>query len=1300
MKHTIKTILLSLTLVLADASHAWAISESDIIINVQPNKDAGTVTVTNISESTVTISAVPASGSGYVIDASHILVERMVNPSSRRRAPGLPSGLEVTDNHDNTYSFTIPSGYDGAYVTATFFKQAAAGFTAITSLSEIADDLTGSYQLTADVDASSLSSSLGAFTGTLDGGFHKIYNLSVPLFSSTSGSAVIRNVTFEDVNITSGDSNGDAGAVTAKAEGSTRIYNCGILPTTTERDNDGNITGFSGSSVGGTRYVGGLVGMLSGNARVINCYSYANITGGSTVAGIVGFHNANSHITQDDVATKPMIVNCMFYGDITGGTNKFPVYGGRIGNNDMIKTDYESAKGVNPYNYFRANALFDNAYTNINNYKRSWPAEEKYLTRFEYYRSILNSNRHLCTYWVTGKTGTEQTAADTALIAKWVLDPSIAPYPILKKWGRYPSVINQDPEQVWNPQSKQWVSRRVANDYEGKYLGELSVTINAGSGHAGSGVSSKERKFIIMDMDTLNNDYCYGKIQLPYYNEVFGDPTTQIPEPSAEDYSAKWDNRYSGNYKSQVVTGWKITSVDKTGTNSFVVNWESGYNFADRNCTEKDLFSKSGRVFAQGGYYYVPEGVTAITIEAYWGDAFYLRNEGNYIDRVNICKGKGNAGNGDAFTPAGTLPTTFQGKTVYDNIQTAIGALKGIGNGKTVYDQAIVLVGNVQRQNESTVYGKTGNNAHPFTMMSADLDLDCEPDFCLQLQFRKETDRPGIQPIRFDFLPIPELGLAIRPDNKAYSIGIMIPLGHFEITETAFMHTTQFEYDGNVTKVEAPLILNGGHFEQIVVRAGPKNRTSYIQMGGHFWMKRFTPGWHVTPQKPNQYDGVRHCAVNVLGGEYPEFYLSGIYNIDNYDYSSSTNNDKYKANVDNPHCYVNGGRFNIMAGAGYETVDGDVTFKIDHAVIDEFYGGGINGSKPVRGSIDVTIDHSKVGKYCGGPKVGSMQTGKTVTTSATGTVFGEYFGGGNGGTSYYRQTKDDKTPSMPSNDENGWGNRGGNNGNYGFPEFNPLNTIEGVSVAYDIGTDKKGYHAEYEFELFNSSNGTDANVVQRSYYRWAQFGTTVTGTVSNTLTDCTVNSNFYGGGNLGNVNGDVTSQLKGETHIKGSAYAGGFSASIPHFPIHDKANAVFPSRDFSGVITDGHIPYIKDGGEIRYYTWCYKNPTTGAVSPAGVVIPEDVSTTKVGKSTFQYGGKWYCYTTVSLENLGTVSGNASIEIDDDTIIDGSVYGGGDESAVDEDSTVTLKGNTQVGGNVFGGGNRGLVSGNATVNIQN
>ena len=1171
------------------------------------------------------------------------------------------------DHHNVETSFTIlaaqqqPAPYTDEEGTQTILFVSPDASSSLEGLVHSSDEIVnmnGNYILADDFEINKVvGTAAKPFTGTIDGQLYTIDGVYRPFIAYADG-ATIKNVIMKNVSFTSGNAVGNAGAICCEATGTTRIYNCGILPTTTERDKEGNITGFTGSSVGGSNDVGGIVGKLSENARVINCFSYATITGGSTVAGIVGNigYAANTSITQDDVDSKPMVVNCMFYGDITGGSNIAPVYGGA--NGAMIKND--ATKGVNPYCYFRGGASFASNFTNINSYKRSWPAEDKYLTRFEYYRSILNSNRRLCTYWITDKAYGSETAPteeDEALVAKWVLDPEIAPYPILKKWGKYPSIINPVPVNS---------------------LGTLSVSVNPGEHN--SSADSKSITLTITDMDEANHDFGYYKVQLPYYNQLFGDPTSS-------DHAI----RYGNNYTDMVVTGWEITEVtggteitNKSGTDAdgvaydhtFNANWESGYNFADRYCTDKDKFSVSGRVFAQGGYYYVPEGVTGIKITAHWGTAVYVRNADNSIDRVNVTNA---VGSGSGFTPAGTLPNEFQGRTVYNSIPDAIksNTFSNLEAGKTVYDQAVVLVGNVQVRNGSNVVNYSESNARPYTLMSTDLDFDNEPDFCLQLQFRNDLSRPRIQPVRFDFLSIPELGLAIRPDNKAWAIGIMVPAGHFEITETACMHTTQFEYDANISKVEGPVILNGGHFEQIVVRYGStssngiSDRTSYFIMGGLFWMKRFTPGAHTnTGSTPK----IRHCAVNVIGGEFQEFYLSGIYRT-------------IVSNNDNPHCYVNGGRFGTIAGAGMEQITGNITFKIDHAIIDEFYGGGINASLPVLGNIDVTIDNSRVGKYCGGPKVGILGTTssyKSVTTHATGTTFGEYYGGGNGGTNYYREQKQDGDAAFPNNSASGWAS-------YGYSTFNPLNTISGIDKVSDNSATNKGYHGEYEFEVFNNSNGTTDQAVVRAYYQWVQFGTTATGAVTNYLKDCTVNGNFYGGGNLGNVEGNVTTRLTGTTHITGSAFGAGYSAAIPTFRIHDKENATkdnFPERDFAGVITEHTLDYKKDEfGQEIYYEWSNELP------------PNTTSENAKENPTFQKDGKWYCYTWTPLANLGTVNGVAEITVEGSSKVDGNVFGGGDSSGVTGDTFVIIKGNAEIGGDVFGGGNEGLVTGSATVNIQ-
>ena len=1181
---------------------------------------------------------------------------------------------------DDTPATSTSTTYTGPFAkeSATTFRAIAtkAGYvnsneavllppTEVSSSSQITD-MNGNYILASNFSSSgSVGTAENPFKGTIDGDMTPL-TISYPLVAYAED-ATIKNVILKNITISGG---ANVGAICNEATGSSRIYNCGVLATP-QYDNEGNITGFSGSSVSGTSNVGGLVGFLRDESRVINCYSYANISGVTNAGGLVGNNNEATTLSN----LKTMVMNCMFYGNITGATNMKPVYGGQ-------KISNAGATGVNNYNYYRngADVTFDDNYVKFEDYYCTLPADEEYLTRFEYYRSVLNSNRKLCTWWVNGTDGTAPTDEDVSDvgIAKWVLDPSIAPYPILKPWGKYPSVINQDPEYVWNPKTRQQISRSNAEPYQGKKLGTISVTVNAGAKHTGSVTLPS---VVVMDMDTLNHDYCYAKIQLPYYNEVFGDPTA--------DAATHWDDRYGGNYKEYVVTGWKITNITGGTPGSFkgyafnssggvsataiapdvtsTTAWEDGFNFADRYCTNKDLYSKSGRVFAQGGYYYVPEGVTAITIEAYWGKAVYLHNKEHSLERVDVASGGSGDGAefGSHFSPAGKLPNKFQEIDVQTSLQDAIAQLAQ-NSSLTVYDQAIVLVGNVQVKNRSASVGNNDKNKRrPFTIMSIDEDMDNEPDYCLEFQFRNTTDRPGIHPIRFDFLPVPELGLAIRTDQKAYAIGVFIPTGHFEITETSFMHTTQFEYDGNVNRVESPIILNGGHFEQIVVRYGPKDKVSYFLLGGHFRIKRFTPGYHASNVTGGN---IRHCVVNAIGGDFPELYLSGVYR------------PELAVNADNPHCYINGGRFGTMAGAGYEQVDGNVTFKIDHAIIDKFYGGGMNGAKPVTGNIDVTINNSIVYDiFCGGPMVGTMtkptgESRKTVTTTADNTIFGKFFGGGNGGTSYYREQKYDNDVAWP----NDW-----KAGTYKFTEFNPLNTVSGKSSQYETN---KGYHDMFEFEVFNSSNGLNSNCVARTFIQWAQFGTTITGNVTNTLTNCTVEGNFYGGGNLGQVDGTVTSTLI-NTHVKGSVFGAGYSAEIPRFRMHDVNKVYVPTRNKAGLIEEqGHLDYVQDDGKDRYYRWT--NDTNSGTAKAATPTYWSAA-----------DGEYKCYTPISLEGLGEVEGATTLIIDGTSQIDGNVFGGGDASAVKGNVTVTLKGSIQVEGDVFGGGNKGEVSGKTTVKIE-
>lgn len=1124
------------------------------------------------------------------------------------------------------------------------------------------------FKLISDISASGVAEITTNFTGTFDGGGYTISGLSHPLFNAING-GVVKNVMLKNVHI---NQSGNVGAITGEAKGYTRIYNCGILPNDNTFSN--RVRHSSVASTDG--YCGGLVGLLDEDSRVINCFSYANVNGGICVAGIVGYNNFASTTKVTDgkyTELKTAVVNCMFYGNITGGTTRYPVYGGK-------KILNNTATGINNYDFYRAEAnlgLEDN-----NHYNCSWPAKEEYLTKYEYYRYLLNSNRELCGWWVGAPSApsgmpiadVQAVEKDASLMAKWVLDPSIAPYPILKAPGKYYSAINQDPDNRINPVSKAWESRptsentittKAAPDTEGQKLGSITVTINKGGSLSGS--SSKNITITAMDIE--NNDFCYGKIQLPYYNSIFGDPN-----------SNDWATRYGGNYGDQVVVGWEITSVTGGTEGTLVKNWQDGYNFADRDCTNKD----KERIFAQGGYYYVPNGVSAITITAKWAYAVYLDNSADHsYDRVYMSYNTNpNKNIGYHFAPAGFRPSSLgNDKTV----QTASVSSK-IPDGN-VYEKAIVLVGNHQYRTDGYDVGTADKGC---TIISADFDFDDEPDYCLEWQLGTGTNRQSICPIRFDFLPVIEIGMAMKEDGSTqyYSLGCYLPLGHFEVTETSLIHFGQFEFGNAARTKDAPLILNGGIFDQYC--KGTKAKTNaddhidYVILGGNVYIPSFSPGAHVNAGAKYP---TRHCAVNVLGGRINNLYLTGNFN------------NAVTPNTDNPHCYIDGGNFKQIAAAAKEGINGDVYFRINHSVINEFYGGSTLADKLVTGNINVTVDNSKITKYCGGPKFGNMtldavnpENNKTVITNATGTTFGVYYGGGNGGTSYVQYESADNTVNDVTAGFN-WNTTG------------KLNSY--TPNGYRNGG--KNYMADYEMEIVNTSTGTDAKKgIFRTYLYAAQFSATNTGPITNNLTNCKVLTSFYGGGNLGGVIGDVTSTLT-DTKVQESVFGAGYSASVPEVTIYNKDKTAPTLNVYTGLITP--TPNPDPNSTSTTYTWCYKNKTTNVVIPSGVVIPDGVGTSN---PAFEYEGRKYFYTEESLENLGTVTGKVTLNIEGTTTVDKSIYGGGEESGVAGNTEVNVTSGTigtqgQGGveyGNVFGGGKgkvgdkvAGYVKGNTAVNIS-
>ena len=1085
----------------------------------------------------------------------------------------------------------------------------------ITSLSEITD-ADGNYVITSDITGG--TTGVSTFNGTLEAAIdpathmpYRIKNISEPLFTTLTGT--VKNLVLEGISI-SGHS-GNTGAIACTANGSARIYNVGILP------------GTSGSSVGGTGYTGGLVGLLDGEARVINCYSYADITGGTNVGGIVGYNNVATASNN----LKTMVFACMFYGDITGGTSKAPIYNGT----NILNKD---ANGVSNFNYFRLEAPYVQP-TGIT-YNCALGAEDRFLNRFEFFRHLLNGHRELAGWWATGTYSSSE-------MFKWVLEPSqigtSTPYPILKTPGKYQSVVNlvdNDHAVAFDDTDKKLPRNK------GRKFGELTVTIQMGSGAVygpptGAAITTDSRTLPILDKDPEHFNFNYYKVQLPYYNDV-----------GSNNY------RKASDGTSRVVTGWKIVEINgsSAGTGTFSTNTADApsYNFADRNSTKKDLNNFSGRVFNQGAYWDVPEGVTAITIEPYWAKCAYLADPNAdkvYNQAMETEYNVPNVGGGIIYTNKSEYSIAGENQKVYTASSDAITAL-GLNSSHSVYDYAIVLVGNYHKHNGVT----SGNANQKYTIMSIDADHDNEPDYSYILRFNSRTT---VHPVRVDFVNIPGLGMAQKSTGGtgSYNLGILQPKGFFESTNTSLFRVTQFEYDAG-RDVTEPFIVQGGVFEQWVggQNTAHKNKITYFHVGGNVWFKEFHRGCH-----QDKTHTTKHPPVSVTGGDYDEFYLTGLYRGDIANYE------------DNAECYINGGRFGIVAGAAMEGIGkadganntGNIYWQVQNADINEFYAGGINAAKPAEGNIETYITGGCIKEFYGGPKFGDMTTGKTVKTTAKGCTFDKFFGAGYGGNSYSRFAPTNQS-SVTNINWNNWV-KGQYNQTYN-------STYGGVSTQFD-----------YQF-LPMSDNKTN---VARLFVEYVKFSLATTRSVTSTLTGCTINNNFYGGGRLGKVAGTITSTLDSCT-VKGNVFGAGYSADLPSVEVDSIGFKIEPYYyDALGTYRTG----VKD--KTVTYTWDHKNTVNSTA-------------TAIDKNNH------ILYTAEELgTNLGSVAGSVTLTLKGTTKVGtlegttvkagtGNVFGGGEKSYVTgagNTVTVNIEGKTDVYGNVFGGGDNGVVEGSTKVYIK-
>ena len=237
-------------------------------------------------------------------------------------------------------TITIGSCLDQTYSNDNCTLTLTPRYTEIDTVEEfnaIANDLTGLYRLTADLDLQNVQRApFGEFTGILDGNGHAIRNLNIrrtdwgsgtALFHTLKDGAIVRNLALEGGTVRSNNYQYPMGGIAGYVHGdNVLIEGCTVDLDIVGSDQVGGIVGYaeyagsltirrcrSFASVTSTgNNAGGIIGSLySMTVLMEDSYSCGVIAANGTVGGLVGYKNGGT-LTID---------NCYHRSTITGNTN-------------------------------------------------------------------------------------------------------------------------------------------------------------------------------------------------------------------------------------------------------------------------------------------------------------------------------------------------------------------------------------------------------------------------------------------------------------------------------------------------------------------------------------------------------------------------------------------------------------------------------------------------------------------------------------------------------------------------------------------------------------------------------------------------------------------------------------------------------------------------------------------------------------------------------------------------------------------------------------------------------------------
>ena len=258
-----------------------------------------------------------------------------------------------------------------------------------------------------------------------------------------------------------------------------------------------------------------------------------------------------------------------------------------------------------------------------------------------------------------------------------------------------------------------------AAEYEYRTVGStVKVTYKSGNG-TGSDVTVTQP--VLKSGTKGSNDYTDYKIIFARNNKTVNVGTSSIPL----NVTINFTHQNDANGYSYILTGWKLTQVvkNKNGNTTTYTEFVEPLN---RNYTNpSDPAKDIDRVYAQEGWYIVPNYVTEIVVEAVYGRAIYIRSPFDkmyYNEYHSFAYGENILGDGTVVrsqSAPDNLKTSIiatekssdsnTGKSESDAIATLRRAYQLISNDakNTVYSNVVVLCGDLYEINRRSTFYST-----------------------------------------------------------------------------------------------------------------------------------------------------------------------------------------------------------------------------------------------------------------------------------------------------------------------------------------------------------------------------------------------------------------------------------------------------------------------------------------------------------------------------------------------------------------------------------------------------------------